>query len=137
MAAASYATVEEYRTDTGDSATPADRVESTLAKQSAKLRALAGIREGRALTADQAALARDLVTDAARKQLVPALVEGVGEVAGASQTSFSVNGFQQSVSFANPSGTAYFDRTSLAALRRLLGTSQRAGTISPGYGALS
>ena len=133
---AAYATVEDYRTDTGDDATPEGRVSSALAQQSAKLRAIAGIAEGRALTGDAAALARLLVTDAARKALVPPLVEGIGEVAGASQASFSANGFQGSVTLSNPSGTAYFDRSTLSALRRLLGTSQRIGTIAPSYGAL-
>lgn len=129
-----YATVEEYRTDSGDLRTPDDRVEPMLAQQSAKLRALAGIAPGRELTGDQAALARALVTDAARKALVPPIIEGAGEVAGASQASFSANGFQASATFANPSGSAYFDRSTLAALKRLLGTSQRVGAACPFYG---
>lgn len=135
MAAEPYATVEDYRTDTGDASTPDKRVASTLAKQSAKLRALAGISPGRRLTDDQAALARELVCDAARKALVPATLDGV-DLTGAKQGSFSANGFQASVTLQNPSGTAYFDRSTLAALRALLGTSQSVGTVAPCYGAL-
>lgn len=133
---ASYATVEEYRVDSGDERTPDERVESMLEQQSAKLRALAGISPCRELTDDQSLLARALVTDAARKALVPAFVEGAGEVTGATQASFSANGFQGSATFANPSGSAYFDRSTLSALRRSLGTSQRVGTIAPSYGRL-
>ena len=62
-----YATVEEYRIDAGDESTAAERVEAVLAQQSAKLRAKLGIAASRALTADQAAMARLLVTDAARR----------------------------------------------------------------------
>lgn len=134
MAGGAYATVEEYRTDTGDESTPDDRVRATLDQQSAKLRALAGIRPSRALTGDQALLARSLVTDAARKALVPVTLEGLGDVTGATQGSFSANGFQASVQLSNPSGTAYFDRSTLAALRASLGTSQAIGTLAPSYG---
>lgn len=129
-----YATVEEYRIDTGDDATAGDRVGAVLAQQSAKLRAKLGIAAGRKLTADQASLARLLVTDAARKALVTPAINGVGDVAGVQTTSFSANGFQESYTLANPSGTAYFDNDTLKALRRLLGGSQRIGAIMPGYG---
>ena len=134
MAGEAYATVEEYRTDTGDATTPDERVQAMLDQQSAKLRALAGIRPRRALTEDQALLARSLVTDASRKALVPVTLEGLGDVTGATQGSFSANGFQASVQLANPSGTAYFDRSTLAALRASLGTSQAMGTVCPSYG---
>lgn len=132
--AESYATVGEYREDTGDSSTDDARVSSTLAKQSAKLRALAGIRPGRTLTEDQRLLARELVTDAARKSLVPVVLDGLGDVSGATQGSFSANGFQASVQLSNPSGTAYFDRSTLAALKASLGSSQLVGTVCPSYG---
>lgn len=134
MAVEAYATVDEYRTDTGDASTPDDRVQAMLDQQSAKLRALAGIRPRRALTEDQALLARSLVTDASRKALVPVTLEGLGDVTGATQGSFSANGFQASVQLSNPSGTAYFDRSTLVALRASLGTSQAVGTVRPSYG---
>lgn len=133
---AAYATVEEYRNDTGDASTPDGRVAAALSQQSAKLRAAVGLGEGRALSGDAAELARALVTDAARKALVPPVLDGLGEVEGIKQGSFSANGFQGSVTLANPSGTAYFDRSTLSALRRLLGTSQRMGTVVPSYGGL-
>ena len=128
-----YATVEQYRTDTGDSTTPDDRVQAMLDQQSAKLRPLAGIRQGLEIDGDALLLARALVTDAARKALVPPTLEGV-DMTGASSGSFSANGFSASMQLSNPSGTAYFDRSTLSALRRLLGASQRIGTVCPGYG---
>lgn len=137
MADGPYATVGEYRIDTGDATSADARVEALLAQQSAKLRALAGIAPGRELTADQLSLARALVTDAVRKALVPPSFEGAGEVTGATQASFSANGFSSSVQFSNPSGSSYFDRSTLSALRRLLGTSQAAGVVPVSYGALS
>lgn len=128
-----YATVDEYRTDTGDTKTPDERVKSMLDQQSAKLRPLAGVPQGMVLERDALLLARALVTDAARKALVPATLDGV-DMTGASQGSFSANGFSASLQLSNPSGTAYFDRSTLSALKRLLGTSQRMGTVCPGYG---
>lgn len=68
---ASYATVEQYRVDTLDESSGEARVTAVLEQQSAKLRATLGIGESRALSGDAATLARLLVTDAARKQLVP------------------------------------------------------------------
>lgn len=135
---AAYATVTEYREDTGDEATAESRVGAVLAQQSAKLRAELGSRAaGIAGNEDALSLARMLVTDAARKCLVAPSFEGVGEVAGATQASFTANGFQGSYTLQNPSGTAYFDRSTLKALKRLLGGSQHMGTVSPSYGALS
>ena len=131
---ASYATVEQYRVDTLDESSDEARVMAVLEQQSAKLRATLGIGESRALSGDAATLARLLVTDAARKQLVPPSFEGVGEVAGATQTSFTAKGFQGSYTLANPSGSAYFDRSNLAALRKLLGRGQRIGVVCPSYG---
>ena len=131
----SYATIDEYRLDAGDEATGDERIDAVLAQQSAKLRAKLGIRPGRALSEDQLGLARLLVVDAARKCLVPPEIEGLGDVTGASQASAGANGFTASVAFSNPSGSAYFDRDTLAALRKSLGGSQRMGTIAPFYGA--
>lgn len=131
-----FATVAEYRVDTGDDRTPDERVGAELSRQSAKLRATIGIGRGRALTGDAAELARDLVTDACRKKLVQPACEpmGVGDMTGVSQSSFTANGFQGSFTFQNPSGTAYFDRATLTALKRLLGRGQRMGVICPSYG---
>lgn len=132
----SYATVEDYRTDTGDSASDAARVESMLAQQSAKLRARAGIAEGRTLTDDQLLMCRALVTDACRKALVKPSVDAFGDLTGLTQGTFSANGFSGSFQNANGSGAAYFDRDTLRALMRSLGTSQTSGTVIPSYGRL-
>ena len=132
----SYATVEDYRTDTGDSASDAARVDSMLAQQSAKLRARAGIAEGRTLTEDQLLMCRALVTDACRKALVKPSVDAFGDLTGLTQGTFSANGFSGSFQNANGSGAAYFDRDTLRALMRSLGTSQGAGTAIPSYGRL-
>lgn len=131
-----YATVDEYRTDTGDSTSDAARVESMLAQQSAKLRARAGIAEGRTLTDDQMLMCRALVTDACRKALVKPSVDAFGDLTGLTQGTFSANGFSGSFQNANGSGAAYFDRDTLRALMRSLGTSQGAGTVIPSYGRL-
>ena len=132
----SFATVDEYRIDTGDAATPDERVAAELSRQSAKLRATLGMSRTRTLTGAAAALARDLVTDAARKKLVQPTCApmGVEDLTGVSQSSFTANGFQGSFTFQNPSGTAYFDRSTLTALKRLLGRGQRIGTVCPSYG---
>lgn len=134
MEGSPFATVEEYRLDTGDNASGAERVAAELSRQSAKLRALLGIPRTRALYGDAAELARELVTDAVRKKLVVPAVEALGEVPGVSQAGFSANGFQGSWTFQNPSGSAYFDRSTLAALRRCLGRGARVGTVAPYYG---
>jgi len=132
----SYATVEDYRTDTGDSASDATRVDSMLAQQSAKLRARAGISNGRTLTDDQLLMCRALVTDACRKALVKPSVDAFGDLTGLTQGTFSANGFSGSFQNANGSGAAYFDRDTLRALMRSLGTSQTSGTVIPSYGRL-
>lgn len=132
----SYATVEDYRTDTGDSASDAARVESMLAQQSAKLRARAGITASMALTEDQLLMCRALVIDACRKALVKPSVDAFGDLSGLTQGTFSANGFSGSFQNANGSGAAYFDRDTLRALMRSLGTSQGAGTVIPSYGRL-
>ena len=128
----SYADVFEYRRDTGDSDTETGRVESMLVQQSAKLRAKAGIDESRELTDDQRELARLLVVDAARKALAAPRAEGLGDMAGVKQSSFTANGFQGSYTFANPSGTAYFDQDTLKAFVKSLGGAQRMGFVYPG-----
>lgn len=135
--AETYATVAEYRVDSGDQTSPDDRVNAMLWQQSAKLRAVAGIADGRTLTEDQLAMCRMLVTDSIRKALAPQIMAGIGtDVSGATQASWSANGFSASTTFANPSGSAYFDRDTMRALRRSLGTSQSVGTIVPSFGAL-
>jgi len=131
-----YATVAEYRDDTGDEDTPDARVESRLAQQSAKLRALAGIAETRTLTADQLLMARELVCESVRRALVPPDLGDLGDPGGVTSATFSANGFSQSYQVSNPSGTAYFDRSALKALMRSLGTGQRVGTITPSYGRM-
>lgn len=133
----SFATVDEYRIDTGDAATPDERVAAELSRQSAKLRATLGMSRTRTLTGDAAALARDLVTDAARKKLVqPACAPmGVEDLTGVSQSSFTANGFQGSFTFQNPSGTAYFDRSTLTALKRLLGAASASAPCARATGA--
>ncbi|MEE0238283.1 MAG: hypothetical protein U0I01_03075 [Pauljensenia sp.] len=131
-----FATVDEYRIDTGDAATDEERVAAELSRQSAKLRATLGMPRYRSLTGDARELARDLVTDAARKKLVQPVCApmGVEDLTGVSQSSFTANGFQGSFTYQNPSGTAYFDRSTLNALKRLLGRGQRIGTVCPSYG---
>lgn len=127
-----YATVEDYRLLTGDEVTDAERVRSVLSQQSAKLRAVAGVNIGSRLSEDAAEMARALVTDAARKQLQPAVMDGIGDISGAKQASFSANGFQQTVTLANPSGSAYFDSSMLKAFKRAVGGSQRMYSVNLG-----
>lgn len=132
----SYATVDEYRTDSGDTESPDARVTAMLAQQSAKLRARAGISESDALTEDQLLMCRALVTDACRKALVKPSVDAFGDLSGLTQGTFSANGFSGSFQNANGSGAAYFDRDTMRALMRSLGTSQGCGTVIPSYGRL-
>ena len=127
-----FATVEEYRADSGDASTPDERVSPMLEQQSAKLDAL--VVRGRELDGTQRVIARAIVTDAARKALKPPTLEGLAGVDGASQASFSANGFSGSYTLANPSGSAWFDRSMVSALKRSLGTSQLVGTLAPSYG---
>lgn len=130
-----YATIADYRTDTGDDKTADDRIQNTLDQQAAKLRLKAGITESTALNADQMTLARMLVIDAARKMLVSPMLDGIDDTAGLKDVSFSANGFQVSHSFANPSGSAYFDRDTFNAFKKSLKGSQRVGIMAPFYGA--
>ena len=132
-----FATVEDYRLLTGDEESPDGRVAALLAQQSAKLRVeLRGADTSR-MGEDCSELARLLVCDAAAKALSTPTIEGIEAVPGVSQSSFSANGFQKSVTFSNPTGAAYWDRDTLRALKRALGISQRAGTVAPSYGRLS
>lgn len=131
-----YATLEEYRTDTGDSASDNGRVIAMLLQQSAKLRAKVGITETQHLTDDQLLLCRALVTDACRKALVHPMSEVMGDMAGMTQTTFSANGFSGSWQNSNGSGSAYFDKDMLKALIKSFGRSQGVGTIMPSYGRL-
>ncbi|MGR1083943.1 hypothetical protein ACUYFE_07945 [Olegusella massiliensis] len=131
-----YATLEEYRTDTGDSASDDNRVTAMLLQQSAKLRAKVGITETQHLTDDQLLLCRALVTDACRKALVHPMSEVMGDMAGMTQTTFSANGFSGSWQNSNGSGSAYFDKDMLKALIKSFGRSQGVGTIMPSYGRL-
>lgn len=132
----SYATLDEYRTDSGDTESSDVRVTAMLAQQSAKLRARAGITASMALTEDQLLMCRALVTDACRKALVKPSVDAFGDLTGLTQGTFSANGFSGSFQNANGSGAAYFDRDTLRALMRSLGTSQTSGTVIPSYGRL-
>lgn len=137
MVGAMYATVDEYRVDSGDQSSSDERVSAMLAQQSAKLRAVCGITSNQTLTDDQYAMCRMLVTDSVRKALAPQVMAGIGaDVSGATQASWSANGFSASTTFANPSGSAYFDRDTLKALKRSLGMSQSFGTVIPSYGGI-
>ena len=118
----------------GSSLWAAPRGPAAGAQPSAKLRAKAGITSKRKLTEDQQAIARLLVTDAARKMLVRPSVDGLEDAIGVKQSSFSADGFQGSYTFENASGSAYFDKDTLKAFIRSLGKSQRVGTIMPYYG---
>lgn len=128
-----YATIEQYRIETGDVNSDAERVCIVLEQQSAKLRAYARISEDYALNDDQLTLARLLVIDAARKSLIPPSFDGM-ELSGVTQGSFTANGIQQSYTLQNPSGAAYFDTNTLNAFMRSLKKSQTIGNIMPVYG---
>lgn len=130
-----YATYDEYLERTGDEATAEERVRSTLEDLSAELRAECGIADTGALAGDVGILARKLVIDAARKALVPPGIDGFdGDLTGVRQASFTANGFTQSVTVSNSTGSAWFDSRSLARLKRLLGLGQRIGFVYPIYG---
>lgn len=132
----SYATVEEYRTLTGDSASDAARIEFMLAQQSAELREMAGIADGRVLTDGQFAMCRDLVVGACSMALVKPSVDAFGDLTGLTQGTFSANGFSASFQNANGTGRPSFDNRKLRALKCSLGTTQGAGTVIPSYGRL-
>ena len=130
--ATSYATYEDYVTATGDEGTYQDRVEQALEELAAELRAECGIHDDGALPGDAGILARKVVVDAARKALVPPTLDGFnGDLTGVRQASFTANGFTQSVTVSNSTGSAWFDPRSLARLKRLLGRGQRVGMVWP------
>ena len=129
-----YATVADYRLQTQDEATSNERVQSYLEEMSAELRAECGLDGTEALTEDQALLAKSIVCDAASHALKPPSLDGLGEIAGATQASFSANGFTGSCTLANASGAAWFDKRKVARFKRLLGKAPRIGTIMPAIG---
>lgn len=131
---AAYATVDEYRAQSGDASTDSDLVQVRLNQQSAKLRAECGITDAFELSEDAALLAQFLVIDAVRKGSVTQSFDGIGEVEGVTQTSFTANGFSQSYTLQNPSGASYWDTRTLADLKRLLRRTQSIGTVCPYYG---
>ena len=129
-----YATVADYRLQTQDSTSSNDRVSAFLERASIELRAECGLSGTETLTEDQASLAKSIVCDAASHALKPPALGGMGEVAGASQASFSANGFTGSYTLSNASGSAWLDRKMVSRLKRLLGKSPRIGTIMPEIG---
>ena len=133
--ATSYATRAEYIARTHDESSPTEQVESMLEDLSAELRAECGIRDTGPLRGDAGILARKLVIDAARKALVPPSLDGFdSDLTGVRQASFTANGFTQSVTLSNSTGSAWFDTRSLARLKKILGRSQRIGFVYPYYG---
>ena len=129
---ATYATYSDYLLDTEDDVTAQARVERKLAELSADLRAECGIKGDGELTGDAAIIARRLVIDAVYGALVtPELPGFVGSMEGVRQASFTADGMSQSFTVA--SGRAYFDRSRLARLKKLLGCAQRAAMVYP-YG---
>lgn len=124
-----YATIEEYRSSTDDTSSSDSRVTYLLEELSAELDAECAITTRESLSEVAKVLCRALVCDAARKALVPPIVGGVGAVVGATQATFSANGFSGSYQMQNPSGSAYFDRAKLARLKRLLGCAQKIGVL--------
>ena len=131
--ATSYATYEEYANETGDASTDTTRVEGLLEELSAELRAECGMRDTGALSGDAGILARKLVIDAARKALVPPSIDGFDtDLSGVRQASFTANGFTQSVTLSNSTGTAWFDSRALARFKRLVGRAPRWGFVWPG-----
>jgi hypothetical protein len=103
---------------------------------SAELRVECDIPDNARLKGDAAIVARKLVVDAARKALVPPSLEGFEDtdLTNATQASFTANGFTKSVSLGTHTGSAWFDSSSLARLRRLVGRKQRFGYIWPSGG---
>ncbi len=139
----SFATVAEYRIDTGDTESSEERIEAMLGQQSAKLYALAGGIDSYEAASKKwsankkemvSALARSLVTDSVRKSLVGTTIEGLGDMDGLTQGSFSADGFQASYTMANPSGSAYFDEKTLKAFLKAIKRSQNMGVVMPYYG---
>lgn len=132
-----YATVDDYRAQVPQDTTSTDELIAVkLAQQSAKLRGDLGITESFKLSADATLLAQFLVIDAVQKSLVTPSIDGVDEdLLGVTTTSMTANGFQQSYTLTNPSGSSYWDNNTLKALKRLLGRTALVGNVSPSYGA--
>ena len=129
-----YATVNDYQLITGDTTSSDPRVEMFLKRASVELRAECGLDGTETLTEDQAELAKDIVCDAASHALKPPKLGGMGEIAGATQASFSANGFTGNYTLSNASGSAWLDKKMVARLKRLLGKAPRIGTIMPQIG---
>ena len=125
-----YAEYSDYVTETGDTETPRAMVEAKLTMLSARLRAMLGFDESRALTDDQEAMAAYLVANAAGHALRTSSLGGVIDTTGQSSAGFSANGFSINASYPNASGSAYFDKTTLKALRDSMGLrNQRIGRL--------
>jgi len=129
-----YATVADYRLLTSDASSADNRVEAFLAQASVELRAECGMDGSETLTADQAELAKDIVCDAASHALKPPSLGGLGEVPGATQASFSANGFTGSYTLPNASGSAWLDKRKVARFKRMMGKAPRMGYIMPRIG---
>lgn len=97
---------------------------------------MAGITDRRVLTEGQLAMCRELVVGACSMALVKPSVDAFGDLTGLTQGTFSANGFSASFQNANGTGRPSFDRDTLRALMRSLGTSQTSGTVIPSYGRL-
>ena len=128
----SYATVEEYRTDTNDHESDEAQIESLLDQKSEQLRETVGITDDRVLTKGQLKMCRAIVTEVCGRALAKPLSQVVGDTTGLTQGSFSANGF--SATFQKRA--AFFDTHMLSALMRSLGTAHGVGTIVPSYGRL-
>lgn len=123
-----YASVDDYRAATGDAKTDDGQLKKELSVLSARLRAEVGMCEEQPLSNDALTLASALVIDAARKKFVIANAQDVP--VGSSSYSFSADGFSESWSSANASGSAYWDRTMLVEFKQLVGYSgQRIGFV--------
>ena len=126
----SYASYADYVIETGDTTTPQEMVEAKLTMLSARLRAMVGFDETRTLTEDQRVMASYLVANAAGHALRSSSLGGVIDTTGQSSASFSANGFSINASYPNASGSAYFDKATLKALRDSMGLhGQRVGRL--------
>ena len=129
-----YATVADYRLQTLDTSSSDERVGAFLDRASVELRAECGLDGTETLTSDQSELAKAIVCDAASHALKPPTLGGIGEIAGATQASFSANGFTGNYTLTNASGSAWLDRKMVARLKRLLKKAPRIGTVMPAIG---
>ena len=127
--ATEYVTLEKYRTITGDGDTADGRVQHLIAFLSARLRAETGMTGNEELSDDVAIMAESMVAWAVLRA-VSAGSTGLGAAQDVTQQSLMANGFQAQVSYAQPTGSAYFRKAELADLRRLLGYAPRAAFVS-------